>query len=193
MHPLRFKARLDQVLPFLKVFRLCRKVKPDFRHSLRLAILNSMGIKMPKTDHFIDKNPYLLLGYGVNAYFDIMAQLGYMFCAITIMMLPLFMIFVSNHGLEHIPGLYPITQTTLGNMGGAYNFCGHKRVGDKQIGLFCTNGGGVLDIADAQIGVMSTQIEEKIYCKEDAIWESPINKGKTIERCSKYVNRDSML
>ena len=35
-------------------------------------MLANMEIKLPKTEEALDKDPFLLLGYGVNSYFDIL-------------------------------------------------------------------------------------------------------------------------
>jgi len=49
-----------------------------------------MKIKLPKGESEISKDPFLLLGYGINAYFDIMVSLAIMFICITLIMTPVF-------------------------------------------------------------------------------------------------------
>lgn len=44
----------------------------------------------------IAHNPFVLCGYGVNSYFNIMIELMIMFCVITIFLLPLFAIYSTN-------------------------------------------------------------------------------------------------
>ena len=89
---------------------MCLKKKPDFNHSLRKALLKEMKIKMPKSDEEIVNSPFLMLGYGVNAYFDIMLSLVWMFSCITIFVIPLFYAYSQNDtkGLKNF-GKYPIT------------------------------------------------------------------------------------
>ena len=73
IHPLRAKAAPDDIVPILGVFRRCiGKRKEDFHHSLRKTLLEEMEIKMPKSESQIIEEPFLLLGYGVNAFFEIM-------------------------------------------------------------------------------------------------------------------------
>ena len=55
-------------------------------------------------------------GFGMNAYFDIIAQLTAMFCWITIFMIPTLYIYSSYNGLANAP-YYPIDMWSLGNMG----------------------------------------------------------------------------
>jgi len=56
-----------------------------------------MGKKVPKTDREMREEPFLMLGYGVNAYLDIMLSLSYMFIWITIFCIPIFMFYKSNN------------------------------------------------------------------------------------------------
>ena len=110
IHPLRTRAKFDHIVPALRIFRTCFKRKPDFNHSLRKALLKEMKIKMPKSDEELIHQPFLMLGYGVNAYFDIMLSLVWMFLCITIFVIPLFYAYSQNptKGLKHF-GKYPIT------------------------------------------------------------------------------------
>ena len=99
---MRNAARIDQVLPFLKPFTkcgCCKKKKGDFQHALRTAILKKMGKKVPKNDRELREEPFLMLGYGVNAYLDIMLSLSKMFLMITIFCIPIFM-FYGNNNME---------------------------------------------------------------------------------------------
>jgi hypothetical protein len=51
LHPMRRSAKLDDVLTFLKPFRVCKKKpKPDFRYALRKTLLEEMQIRMPKSE-----------------------------------------------------------------------------------------------------------------------------------------------
>ena len=90
-HPLRETVEYHHISPILSwCFKSKRK---PFRHKLYTAMLNELGIKMPKSEEEIQKDPYLVLGYGVNAFFDILQSLCYMFCCITIFSIPIFYIY----------------------------------------------------------------------------------------------------
>lgn len=71
--------------------------KPLFTDQLRVALNAEMGIKIPKSDRKIAKHPFLLLGYGVNSYFEIMEQMMKMFCVISLFFIPVMGIYVHNN------------------------------------------------------------------------------------------------
>ena len=79
---------------------------------------------MPKSDSQIVEEPFLLLGYGVNAFFEIQYSLAFMCLAITAFLLPAYIIYSQSVQagaleLESIPWKYGLNQFTLGNLGGA--------------------------------------------------------------------------
>ena len=43
-----------------------------FRTALKKAMLADMDITIAKSEEALDNDPFLLLGYGVNSYFDIL-------------------------------------------------------------------------------------------------------------------------
>jgi len=124
MHPLRSRVYLEHIIPPLKIFRTCFKRKPDFKHSLRKALLAQMKIKMPKSEEAIINDPFLILGYGLNAYFDMMVSLSCLCLAITVFMIPLYNGYAFNDekGLQN-ESKYVVNQFTLGNLGGSNIFC----------------------------------------------------------------------
>jgi len=61
-HPLD-RTPLLKALPYLKIFQCCLgRPKKDFRRSMRKAILQKMGMKVPKSDLKLQEDPFLLLG-----------------------------------------------------------------------------------------------------------------------------------
>ena len=97
---MRESAKLDDVLPFLKFFRKCRKEpKLDFKLHLRKSLLNELKIKIPKSELELQKEPFLMLGYGINSYFDNLLSLMYLFIILTVVVSPLLYIFSSNEVL----------------------------------------------------------------------------------------------
>jgi hypothetical protein len=71
--------------------------KPEFNAQLRIAMLKELGLKLPKTEKKVNNNPFLLLGYGVNSYFEILEQLMKMFAFVSIFFIPVMAIYKSNH------------------------------------------------------------------------------------------------
>lgn len=100
MHPMRTKAKLDIIYPFLRVFRRCRRnQQPDFRHGLRKTLLEEMDIKIPKSETQLIKEPFLMLGYGVNAYFDMLYSLMWMCIICSFACIPLYKFYSYNDGM----------------------------------------------------------------------------------------------
>jgi hypothetical protein len=52
-----------------------------------------MAIPMPENDKDVSEDPFILLGYGINSFFDLMNQLFWMAILITIFFMPLMMEF----------------------------------------------------------------------------------------------------
>ena len=73
MHPISELAKFYHIVPCLKPLDKFRKnKKPNFVHSLREAILKEMNLPMPENDKELVEDPFLLLGYGINSFFDLM-------------------------------------------------------------------------------------------------------------------------
>ena len=54
------------------------------------------NFKKPKNQEQIKNDPFLLLGYGVNAYFSTMMHIAKMFAVISIFMIPVLYIYSKN-------------------------------------------------------------------------------------------------
>jgi hypothetical protein len=90
LHPLRERVLNPHLMP---CFKSClKKPKPRFKAELRKALIAELGFRLPKNEE-IEKDPFLILGYGINSYLDIMMNLFWMFTIITIFCIPLCMIF----------------------------------------------------------------------------------------------------
>lgn len=96
---------------------------------------------MPKSELAIEEDPYLLMGFGMNAYFDIMKQLIFMFFWISVFFVPVFYIYSSYDGLKNAP-YYPLDMWSLGNMGGSSVQCGSapQAVAGARLSLTCPTG-----------------------------------------------------
>jgi hypothetical protein len=51
---------------------------------------------MSKTERMLTQDPYLILGYGINAFFEILLQLVNMFLVITVFCIPLYVGYSTN-------------------------------------------------------------------------------------------------
>jgi len=94
-HPLRNRVHYEHIMP---AFKWCKKDRiPGFKTSLRYTMLAEMGIKKAKNDDMMRDDPFLYLGYGVNAYFNTMLNLSKMFAMITLFVIPLYMVYSGNN------------------------------------------------------------------------------------------------
>lgn len=66
----------------------------------------------------IEKDPFLLLGYGVNAYFNTMIHLTKMFAVITLFALPIMIIYHKGGAFQG-----KINKLSMGNLNGATVKC----------------------------------------------------------------------
>ena len=179
LHPMRKAARIDQVLPFLKPFTkcCCKERKGDFRYALRTAILKKMDKKVPKTDREMRDEPFLMLGYGVNAYLDIMLSLSKMFIGISLACIPIFMFYSQNNmqamsTMDLSPFKLATQQFTLGNLGGAETFCDGARLRAGKMKLSCTNGvKAKISHASVEYGLINRDIGNNELCANSAIDE----------------------
>lgn len=74
-----------------------------------------LKIKIPKAEQDIEDEPFVMLGYGVNAYFNILKYLGIMFFMISLFSIPIFVIY-SGNSVNMLTGL---NKLSLGNLGGS--------------------------------------------------------------------------
>ena len=81
-----------------------------------------LGFKLPKGEDAIEEDPFLILGYGINSYLDIMMNLTWMFFYISLFCIPLYVIFFQNRYFAEWK-TFPISRFSLGNMGGASMAC----------------------------------------------------------------------
>jgi len=93
---LRYSTQISDILPFFRIFE--KKDKKDFKISIKKSILKRLKVKYcDKNDKKNHENPFLILGYGINAYFDLIQLLVYMFLMITIFCIPLLYIYSHNN------------------------------------------------------------------------------------------------
>jgi len=107
IHPFKTEHIAD-VIPVLRVFRYlgCCKKKKDFKYAMRHAIIAELREEfepnkgklpvIPENEEHSTENPFLLAGYGVNSFFDIMQRLLYMFIGISLFIIPVMIIYSSN-------------------------------------------------------------------------------------------------
>lgn len=127
---------------------------------------------MSKAEHQLMQDPFLLLGYGINAYFNIMISLAYMCLCITIFMAPVIFIYMNNEWGQLKDNA--LTKVTLGNYGGASNQCFTPQIKAGTFSLYCPAGAMIIGRA-TEIGIISNKASKRNYCTEQAIWKTEDN------------------
>jgi hypothetical protein len=79
IHPLRKTADMKHIYPIFKI--CCTKKKKMFSEDLRKAMWAEMNIEQGEVDEYdaekeLNEDPYLILGYGVNAYFTFLVMIS---------------------------------------------------------------------------------------------------------------------
>jgi len=79
----------------MRIFCCCiRKPGKGFKIGLKKSLREKLGIKMPKSEIAIENEPYLKLGFGINAYLKNVKQLLILMCLIALFFsLPMMQIF----------------------------------------------------------------------------------------------------
>lgn len=117
---------------------------------------------VPESEKAMLNNPYLMAGYGVNAYFNILDSFRLMFMMITLFCLPLYFIYGTSIGLKGWKS-FVIGRWTLGNLGGASMMCKHQVLTKGAIGLLCPPN-SLIDARNAVFGVLSAQFDSHDVC-----------------------------
>jgi len=95
---------LLKALPYLRFVKCClRKPKKDFKLALRKSLLKKMDMRMPKNDMKLEEDPYLRLGFGMNAYYDTLRYLMIMMFLIFLFCIPTMVIYSSYDGIVKDP------------------------------------------------------------------------------------------
>ena len=133
-NPLRDKVKPRHISPMIG--RRFPEKKPDFKFALRRCLLNELGLKIPKSDEEILNDPYLILGYGINAYHDILNSLAQMFIWISIFTIPILIIYSSGRHYDDQKS-YIVSQFIIGNFGSSSVFCQQFRMSKKVATMSC--------------------------------------------------------
>ena len=85
------KAPVEVTWPFLKYICCCliSKRKKTFNGALKRSIRRKLELTVPKSDLRIEEDPFLLLGYGMNSYLQVMIQLMIITGLISLVTIPL--------------------------------------------------------------------------------------------------------
>ena len=88
-----------------------------------MTLMKEMDLTPPEGEENIQAHPFLLLGYGVNAYFDILNSLIWCFSCVTIFSIPIYILYANEVGFSDQGKSYLVSKFSLGNMGGSSISC----------------------------------------------------------------------
>ena len=187
------KIPIDKAWPFLRYICCCllKRRKKSFLLGLKGALRRKLDMSIPKSDLRIEEDPYLQLGYGMNAYFQIVLQLMCMVSCIMVVTVPLMLIYASHDGLSQQPG-YSFNQYTLGNFGGSDALCAISTFDseDQTIPLSCATGEiQTTTVADNtgkaifDAGIIGASSKVSTVCTRSVIEN---------DKCSKFLDMDLM-
>ena len=168
--------------------------KKSFNLALKRAIRRKLVLTVPKSDARIEEDPFLLLGYGMNSYFQVMVQLMIMTALISLVTIPVMGTFASFSTLSSLPG-YNYNQFTLGNIGGADVFCAQAtfNVDETAFNVECP-AGTQIDLthrvsngdrkAVLDYGIIPTTEKVNTYCSSSAFTDP--------DNCSSYIKKQKL-
>ena len=129
--------------PFLRYICCCFvSKKKSFKFGLKKALKYELGMKNSKSDEQIDEDPYLLLGFGMNSYFNIMLNLMFMMLIASCFGVALMSRFSEYSALTIKPGLHVFS---MGNMGGAESLCEVAQITDPNSAIHLQCQAGLID------------------------------------------------
>tara|TARA_B110000285_G_C14605346_1_gene372515 strand:- start:16 stop:297 length:282 start_codon:yes stop_codon:yes gene_type:complete len=93
-------------------------------------------MKETKAEREQNENPFMLAGFGINSYFDIMRSLGFMFLCMSLAMGRSFGTYIYNNqtALKFEPS-YALNQLSLGNLGGSHVNCDMKKMSFEEVNM----------------------------------------------------------
>lgn len=134
-------------------------------------MLREMKIKESKTEKQLNDEPFRILGYGINAFFQTTYALATMLFVMTLFVIPVLYVnsYNDQQGLESY-NFYALNRFTLGNLGGALSLCMQKRVRTEKMDLHCP--AGKMYIGEhLKAGIISSKSLTSHYCTEEALFK----------------------
>ena len=100
-HALR-ETPIQITWPWLRYICCCCYGKPkrSFKYALKRSIRNELGIPETNNDRNLEADPFLVLGMGMNEYYNIMKKMITFFLLLTIMIAPFCYYFSQFLGLD---------------------------------------------------------------------------------------------
>ena len=131
---------LAVVWPFLGyICCCCFRRRKNFNSAIKKSLRKRMALHVSKSDQAIEDDPYLLLGFGMTSYFDVMLSLMSMMIFISKFAIGFMVLYSGYDALSNQAGFHVYS---MGNMGGAETICAVQQITEAQaqLHLSCTAG-----------------------------------------------------
>lgn len=169
------EAPIEVTWPFLKWMCCCflKKRKRSFKLGLKIALRKKLALKMKRAEYEIEANPFIKLGYGMSSYFKITLQMMWMCVFISMVAIPLMMVYQSGGGITT-----GYAAQSLGALQGSDSFCSQAPIAFDNTVLSITcptntyvdfSASGQDDTKIYSYGVFSSQSTTKNWCSTQAI------------------------
>lgn len=148
-------------------------------------MLSELKVPIPENDTDANESPFVMVGYGINAYFEILHSMMNMMIVLTCICLPIYFIYgQTDNGLweQHSSMQKFMGRFSMGNMGGSGVSCNHIKLKELELQhMYMTcPGNSVIDVYNEEIpeqpvmkqGVLSDDMTSNSYCTENAIWSN---------------------
>jgi hypothetical protein len=171
-----------------------KKPKTSFKRALRRSIRNQLKIPETNNERLVENDPFLVLGMGMNEYFNTMVKMMIFFLICTLVLFPFCFHFAAFKGLDSTKYFW-LTKYQLGNIGGASTYCTTSSFASptNELLLMCESGYLDLDAIGNEsgeliytAGVIPSNTVKKNFCV------NPNSIDSTITDCSPYMELEKL-
>ena len=124
----------------------------------------------------VDKDPYLLYGFGIIAYFDLITMMMILFSVLTLLNLPALFIYSSYSGIQYQKGY---SSMMLGNFGESSSQCVASPISTGSIFMTCPT------------GVISSVYQPGLISRNDVQKDTCYFTGN--ETCAQDINSKALI
>ena len=145
-----------------------------FMGKMKKAVDQNKKAEKAKMKKYATKKPYLILGFGITAFFDLIRVFVYLFIVLTILAIPALIIFNAQRGVEGLRSFY-YGRFSMGNLGYSSTYCFSSSVGQENMLLRC-QGGSMTGLSELKqdegpvikgYGLIKSTEEDLQYCLAD--------------------------
>lgn len=175
----------------LPVFSRCFKQKKNFRIELKMALLKKLKIQVPLTEYQIESDPYILLGFGVNSYFDLLQLFCIMMLIISAISLPIFYMYSTGNAYNN-EDMLALGKYMMGNLGASDIYCDQEDRGRDHQDAFCSQPDIFFDTSKALYGLINADLYNKHSCTQEHLNMVMADAGGGKYNCSVFIDHQKV-